>query len=110
MNVDFKGFNENVVTFEATSAVEEGNLVKMNGNFKVAPCAENDNFIGVCVGVRDGYAAVQLSGYVELPFTGTAAVGMKGIVAGSASGAICIDAGQKRLVVYVSSTRIGLIL
>ena len=110
MNVDFKGFAENVATFEATSAVKTGDLVKMSANFKVAPCAANDDFIGICVGVRDGYAAVQLSGYAEIPCTDTVTVGMALLVAGSASTAAAAETGRERLVVYAASTYIGVIL
>ena len=67
MNVDFKGYGENVATFIADSGVAVGNIVKLSDNFKVVNAASGDDFIGVCVGVRSGYAAVQLSGYVEVP-------------------------------------------
>lgn len=65
MNLDFKGFNENVATFVADETVKVGDLVAVSDNCQVAPCVADDEIAGVCVNVRNGYATVQLSGYVE---------------------------------------------
>lgn len=65
MNLDFKGFNENVATFVADETVKAGDFVAVTDNYKVSPCADGDEIAGVCVNVRNGYATVQLSGYVE---------------------------------------------
>lgn len=66
MNVSFSGYGENVATFEAASGVEKGAPVMISANGKVS--AASGAFCGVCVGVKEGYAAVQLSGYVRLPY------------------------------------------
>ena len=68
MNVNFNGYGENVLTFIADSGLTEtGVPVKVIDDGTVAKCGGNDNFCGICVGLRDGYAAVQLAGYVRTP-------------------------------------------
>ena len=61
MNVSFSGYGENVATFEAASGVEKGAPVMISANGKVS--AATGQFCG-----KEGYAAVQLSGYVRLPY------------------------------------------
>ena len=109
MDINFNGFQKNVLTFECTSAVSDGDLVKMSASGKVAPASANDTFIGVCVKARDGYAAVQLSGYVEAAKSGTVNVGYNKLVAAS-SGVKTAEAGIDRLVIYSDSTTVGFIL
>ena len=61
MNVNFNGYGENVATFMADSTVTEAGIpVKVVSNGTVAKCESGDSFCGICVGVREGYAAVQL--------------------------------------------------
>ncbi|MBQ5398819.1 MAG: hypothetical protein IIU14_05195 [Ruminococcus sp.] len=110
MNVDFKGYGENVATFIADSGVAVGNIVKLSDNFKVVNAASGDDFIGVCVGVRSGYAAVQLSGYVEVPASAQIALGRTGIAAASATAVATAQNGTKFRVIYSTSNKVGFIL
>ncbi len=67
MNVNFNGFGENAATFIADKTITEAGVpVKMKDNGTVAKCDASENFCGVCVSVRGGYAVVQLSGYVKV--------------------------------------------
>jgi len=68
MNIDFKGWNENVATF-LTKNIKPGELATMDGNFTVRAAENGNEIIGVCVGRRGDYAAIQLSGYVETKYT-----------------------------------------
>ena len=62
MNVNFNGFGENAATFIADKTLTEAGMpVKMKDNGTVAKCDASENFCGVCVSVRGGYAVVQLS-------------------------------------------------
>ena len=55
MNVNFKGFNENVLTFIAAAALTEtGVPVKMSADGTVTKSGNGDPFIGICVGLRNG--------------------------------------------------------
>ncbi len=110
MNVDFKGYGENVATFIAADTVKEGDLVKVSDNFKVAPCAANDEIAGVCVGVSGGYAAVQLSGYVEIESSKKITLGYSSIAAASATQATTSTTARKYNVIYSTDTKVGFIL
>lgn len=111
MNVNFKGFMEEVTTFECDSTVTAGVPVKLLSSGKVSACADGNNFIGVAVNVRDGYCAVQLHGYVEMPVSGTVAVGHQKLSA-AASGKIKANTstGREYLVLDTSADNIGFIL
>ena len=109
MNIKFSGFNENVLTFEYTGTLNAGDLVKMSASAKVAKASANDDFIGVCVNTRGGYAAVQVAGYVECAKSGTVNVGYNKLVAASAA-VKTAESGIDRLVVYVDDNNVGFIL
>ncbi len=72
MSISFKGFNEQVITFKVQGEVEPGTLVKMCESETVESCASGDEFIGIAVNVHGGIAAVQVGGYIDLPYSGTA--------------------------------------
>jgi hypothetical protein len=110
MKVDFKGYGENVATFIADSAVTAGNIVKVTDNFKVEKAASGDKFIGVCIGVRGGYAAVQTSGYVEVPASGTVTVGKTALAAASATAVTASQSGVVYDVIYTDENKVGFIL
>ena len=70
MSVSFMGFNEGVLTFEAVSGVAAGKPVMISESGKVQ-AVSSGAFCGICLNVREGFAAVQLSGYVKVPFSGS---------------------------------------
>ena len=74
MKVSFEGIGECVATFynSASAAAKTGQPVKLGGNGTVAACAAGDSFLGVAVAADEDFAAVQLQGFVTLPYTGTA--------------------------------------
>ena len=75
-------------------------MVTANG--KVA--AANGAFCGVCTNVRNGYAAVQMTGYATIPYTSQPSVGYSKLSA--ASGKITADNenGREYLVIDVDTT------
>lgn len=73
MKISLNGLGENVATFEADSSVTAGMPVKMTGNGIVGACGDKDLFCGVAISVRGGFAAVQLGGYAQVPYSGTTA-------------------------------------
>ncbi len=111
MNINFSGYNENVVTFETDSnEVTMGTPVKMSDSCTVTACADNDAICGVAVNVRNGYAAVQLTGYIEMPTDDTFTVGYQSIACGSDNKVKNSDSGREYLVVNVSDGIVGFIL
>ena len=111
MNVNFKGFNENVLTFIAASALTEtGVPVKMSNDGTVTKSGNGDPFIGVCVGLRNGYAAVQVAGYTEFPAAAKITVGYQNLAANSAGKVASNANGREYLVVDSDASRVGIIL
>ena len=70
MKVSFDGFGENVLTFETQGTITAPAPVMLTANGKVG--AASGAFCGICTAVRNGYAAVQVKGYVRVPYSGTA--------------------------------------
>ena len=112
MNVDFKGFGENVATFAADSGLTApGVAVKVTEDGKVAKCSANDKFCGICIAVRDGYATVQLRGYAEFKAGSKIAPGYQKLAANSSGGvAINDSAGRELLVVCSTVSMTGVLL
>ena len=110
MNIGFNGFCENTVTFEADSTVEKGSLVKLIDDNTVSACASGDKICGVCVNVRDGYAAVQLKGYAELPLSGAVSVGYQTLTAAGKDSVQADSNGRGYLVVSAGTDLCGVIL
>ena len=111
MNVDFKGYDEKVATFEVSGNLTEGDFVVPDGNFKVKKATANAEIIGVCVGVRDGFAAVQLGGYVEAKASAQIETGLKGLAATANSGEVAASqSAGKHLVIYSTAETVGFII
>lgn len=100
MNVSLNGFRESAVTFEAAPGTTAGAPVRVTANGTVGPCADGEAFCGVAVNARCGYAAVQLSGYVRLPFGGAApAVGYQNLCAAADGKIKAAETGGRSLLV-----------
>lgn len=103
MSVSFKGINEQVVTFKTEDELTPGTLVTVSDNGTVSPCAANGKIVGVVVSCRENLAAVQISGYVTLPYSGSApALGVTAIAAASDT-KIKADATNGKLVTVVET-------
>ena len=86
MNVNFNGYDENVLTFEAGINLKTAGVpVKMTDDGKVTACTSGEVFCGICLSLRGGYATVQLKGYVTMPAKSKIAVGYKKLAAGEGS-------------------------
>lgn len=112
MDINFNGYNENVLTFAIDdSIIKAGTPVKMHSNGTVTACTESDTMIGVAVNVRNGYAAVQLSGYIEVKTdVSEVPVGYNKLVC-TADGKVAIsDNGREYLVLSSNQGVAGIIL
>ena len=108
MSISFKGFNEQVLTFNTSAQLAAGTLVKMNGSATVAPCSSGDKIIGVVLSCRDNLASVQVGGYISLPYSGTApAPGYCGICAADSTKIKTDNSAGKLLSVVESDTTAG---
>ena len=92
----------------------QGVPVKISANDTVDSCAAEDSFCGVANGVSGGYASVQMSGFIRLPYNGTAAVAGYVILAADGSGGVKVVAtgGRSILVLRVdmAAKTVGIML
>ena len=105
MNVSFSGFNEKSTTFISAANVTVGSVVKITENGTVANCANGDIFCGVATDVRSDCATVQLTGYIRLPYSGSApSLGYTALVA-DGNGAVAVgENGKTYLVTDIDKT------
>lgn len=107
MSISFNGFNTKNVTFECEDAIDAGTPVKTTSNGCVVACSANDSFIGINVCSRNYLTTVQLTGYVECSYSGSApSLGFEQLAADSAGGvkAVTGDVGNVYKVLYVNTT------
>ncbi len=104
MKISLLGFDEKTATFEAASSVAEGKPVAITANGWVQAVTSGP-FCGICKNVREGFAAVQLSGYVRVNYTGTLNVGYQ-MLAAAEGGKVTVDTanGREYLVVDLNTT------
>ncbi len=104
MALSFLGYDEKVVTFKADESLEAGALVKISANETVAAANEGEIICGKVVNVRNGYAAVQLAGYMEATYTGDVNLGNIRLVADANGGVKNVEAdGKEVLAINIDS-------
>ena len=99
MNVSFEEIGRLAVTF-VQEGCAGGQVCKVSGNGKVAPCADGDKFCGIVEGVRGGHAAVMVAGFATVDFSGSLSVGYVNLCA-DGSGGVKSGSGREYLVVSV---------
>ena len=103
--ISFDGIGQELVTFEAASGVAAGHVVKLADNGKGAKRGAGDAFCGAALNVRNGYAGVQLRGFVTLSCAGSETVGYNSLVADGSGGVKkATTGGVNVLVVSVDAT------
>ena len=75
MSVAFNGIENQVVTFQASSA-DAGKPVTMEANNTVTTAAGGTAPVGILLNQRSGHGAVQIRGYVQVSYSGSAAPGL----------------------------------
>lgn len=106
MNISINGYGENTATFGTQGIVCASQPIKMTGNLTVGPCEAGDDFTGVAVNVKNEYAGVQLAGFAEVGYTGTApVVGYCSLTADGKGGVAVGENGRKYLVVSVDTAK-----
>ena len=112
MNISFSDINDKVITFECEPEenVYMGTPVKMSRPGVVTACNDGDTLIGVAVNVRNGYAAVQISGYIEMPTDDFFNVGYTRICAAGDHKVKMDSTGREYLVVNVEKGIVGFML
>ena len=98
-NVSFEDIGAVIATFAAQEGVKAGQVVKITANGEVGACSANDRFCGVVGAVEDGFAAVQLRGFVQVSYTGAVTTGWNKLAADGKGGVTPYASGWDILVV-----------
>ena len=72
MSISYKGFNANVITMASDSNIKENCPVVPTADNRCEAASNGTNFIGISVHRRSELVSVQVEGYVEVKYTGTA--------------------------------------
>ena len=105
MKVSFEGIGEMVATFAVAEDVEKGCMVKLGEDGQVSPCEDGDEFIGMAVNCRQGFAGVQFSGMAQVAYSGTApGCGWAKLSADGNGGVKADENGHEYLVVATDTT------
>ena len=99
----YDGFNENVITL-FDGGCEVGAPVKVDEDENAAPCDEDDAFLGVCVGLRAGLAAVQTNGCVRCAYSGDITAPGAYELTSDGSGGVAPGSGRLCYVLRVDET------
>lgn len=71
LTLSYKGFNDNVLSFK-TDMTETGFPVQMETSQRIKRAIKGQDFIGVITSADGTIAGVQVDGYVELKYSGSA--------------------------------------
>lgn len=107
MSISFGGIGEYAATFHNSEALPAaaGKAVKISGNGEVSACSAGDNIAGVCISAGAQFAAVQLRGFVKLPYSGTSpTLGFVKLSADGSGGIKADSNGREYLVVEVDTS------
>ncbi len=94
MKISMNGLGEQVATFEAGTNVAVGAPVAITANGIVSAAANSGDFCGVCTRLENGFATVQMKGYIRVAYTGTVAVG-RATLNGSTGGKVKPSTGTE---------------
>ena len=100
----FEDIGAVVATFAAGSGVKGGQVVKVTDNGTVDTCGDGEAFCGVALEPRKGGAAVQVKGFVTVPYTGELTLGWATLAADGSGGVKTLESGNKYWVVASDAT------
>lgn len=99
-----KGFNEGIITLYVETDTSVGIPVVMTESHTCGSAADGDTFIGVLANERAGVGAVQVCGYVKLPYSGTdPELGVIEIAADGNGGIKQMSGGKKVTVIGINT-------
>lgn len=95
MSVAFNGMENQVVTFR-TGTVAAGNPVVMSANDTVKNAGNGTAPVGILLNKRSGHGAVQIRGFVQVSYSGSAApsLGWNSLVADGSGGMRLAASGE----------------
>lgn len=106
MKISYEEIGHMSVTFPGMNCAA-GQVCKINTAGNAAPCSAGDKFLGVVEAVNDATAAVQVEGFVTVPYSGTKpACGYTALSANGAGGVKADANGKSYWVVAVNETKL----
>ena len=103
MSVSFHGIGQVCATFLGDGT--EGQVVKMSGKGTVAACSAGESFCGVALCAKDDACAVQVAGFVTVPYSGTEPAPGYALPAADGSGGVkIVGSGREYLVADADTT------
>lgn len=110
MRISYDGIGHQAVTVPAGKCVE-GQVCKLNASGQADACAAGDKFCGVVEFVKGDSAAVQIEGFAQVSYTGTApTVGYCSLSANGSGGVKVDSAGREYLVAQVHSSDLSAVI
>ena len=105
MRVSYEGIGYLAMTLPSNSA-EEGQLCMVNAVGQVDKCDEGESFCGFVEIVRDGMAAMQIEGTVEVGYTGpTPLAGYTKLSSNGKGGVKADTSGREYLVLSMNAEK-----
>ncbi len=102
MKAAFEEIGYMAVTF-ADGGCTAGQVCKVSAGGTVAPCADGNKFCGIAQSIRGGFVGVQVAGFAQVSYTGTApGVGYVNLCA-NGDGGVKTGSGREYLVVSVDT-------
>lgn len=96
------GFNEGYITLYVAEGTEKDAVVTVVDNNTCGNCSADQKFCGILKGVRNNIGSVQVKGYAEIKYSGTApALGVCGLVADGNGGVKASNSGTPVIVTEV---------
>ena len=102
MDFSYEGIGQVVATFAREEGVEPGMAVALTGDCTVGMANSGADLCGKVLAVNGDCCAVQVGGFVKLPFTGESPVAGYNTIAGNGEGGVLVGVGsQMHLIVQV---------
>ncbi len=113
MNINFNGYNENIVTMlsdETLTDSDSGVVVTIKEDGTASKASSGDAILGVAVAVRDGYVSVQTTGFVKVSTETKIACGLKTLASNGKGGVAVNSSGRQIFVIESDDSHAGILL
>lgn len=113
MNINFNGYNENVVTMLCDSTLNDGDanvVVAVKEDATATKATTSDSILGVALAVRDGYCAVQTTGFAKVSAESKIPCGLKTLAPNGKGGVAVNSSGRALFVIESADDYAGILL
>ena len=98
MNISYDGIGYLAVTVPAGTC-GAGQVCKLGSAGQADACVNGEQFAGVCDEVKKGMAAVQVSGFAKVKYTGSAPTPGFAKLAADGNGGVCVNSNAQTYLV-----------